>query len=208
MMSMNLRLVLRFAARFALVFCLLIAPWPGLEETYAKLFRTGCKWAFGKFGDKGIILFKPQQVARDSTLDTVVYIGNREMIGADGKGKATTFSLSSRYTGYIPTILLGALILATPVPWRRRAWALVWGMLLINVYVGFKVLISILVNISANQWLDLFVLASFYDKAIRALHDIFVVYIGPSLTVAVCIWILVTFRREDWQKTLKEPAHR
>ena len=55
----RLKPIAGFFGRFALVFALLTAPWPGWPQAYAAALRTGARLLYGQFGSKGIVLFRP-----------------------------------------------------------------------------------------------------------------------------------------------------
>lgn len=46
--------------------------------------------------------------------------------------------------GYAPTALVLSLILATPLPWRQRGYALIWGFAISQVYVAIRLVIWML----------------------------------------------------------------
>jgi len=110
----------------------------------------------------------------------------------DGSGPVRNLDLDTSAFGWGPTALLVSLVLATPLPWKRRWRALFLGLILEQ---GFIVL-----------WLAYFV---WYDSAEIALvaftpfwrHAASVfreTLLGQiNLAAPVLIWILVTFRRGD-----------
>lgn len=135
-----LRRVLWFLLRFALIYGLLLAPWPGLTEGFGKLFSSAADRVFGSDDPTHSVRIRWMDPAQGMIgpkwgQDTVLLL---EFRGAPRAARPSIFSLvrSSRYTGYVPAALLIALVLATPVPWRRRAWAILWGLPLITVFVA------------------------------------------------------------------------
>lgn len=200
------RTVLRFAAWFTLVIALLIAPWPRVDMGYAKALRVAGEWVFGKFGAKGIVVFRANDEAADTFYDTKIFLGNRDMLKPGGKLETVSVRFSTRYTGYLPAALVVALIAATPVKWRRRLWALGWGLLSVNCFVAFVLFIMILNQYSESGAIGLYQLTGLSKKLVRAANEIFVGYIGAYFAVPVFIWIAVTFRREDWTTLLADGA--
>jgi hypothetical protein len=99
---------------------------------------------------------------------------------------------------YLPTALLIALVLATGIGWRRRLWALAWGLLWVHVFIAFLMGVMIVVVIWANPELDLFQASQSWQKAVWLLNECFGNRVGTPLIMAVLIWMVVTFRREDW----------
>jgi len=133
------RQIAGFAFRFALLYALLIAPWPGLSEIYASFYQAAVQIAIISTDPERSVLVAPAGRSPGSddrpALDTHILT---RMPGAPRASKAGGLELirSSRYSGYLPTILTLALILATPLPWRRRAAALCGGLLLVTLFVA------------------------------------------------------------------------
>jgi hypothetical protein len=198
----QLKPILAFLGRFALVFAVLAVPWPGWPETYAKALRTAARALYGSFGAKGVVLFKPNP-SGGRELDTMILVGNRDQLDAQGRGKAAQVPFNSRYVAYLPTALVVALVLATGLSWRRRLPALGWGLLAAHVFIAWLIWLMIVALIDAQPWLNLLKLSPFWHWLVGALHEVFHVYLGARFAVAVLIWILVTFRRDDWSKLLK-----
>lgn len=195
------RPILAFVARFTLVFGLLAMPWPGWPETHAQFVRKSVGLLFRHFGSKGIVVFRPIQEG-DSSLDTVVYLGNREKLDATQFGLAANLRFSIRYVAYFPAALVVALVVATGIPWRRRALALLSGLAGMHALIVFWVWLMLLSLAHAHPELDLFQLPRFWHAIVTALYEIFVTYLGARFAASVVIWLLVTFRRDDWKKLL------
>jgi hypothetical protein len=207
--------ILGFLCRFAIVFGLLVAPWPGWEETYARLLQKSAAAVYGSFGSKGIVWFKYNQTGRKwlhAVLDTTIFIVNREQVDKsyyrpDGGFYQVTCEFSSRTMAYIPTALLVALILATGISWRRRLCALTWGLVWIHLLIVFLLGLMIVVKICENPQVDMFAVSPFWHKVVLLLNEFFDNRAGTPSATAVLIWIVVTFRRNDWFSILgKEVA--
>jgi hypothetical protein len=63
-----------------------------------------------------------------------------------------------------------------------------------NLFIAAKMLILIL-NPFSTEPLCLFQLSPFFEQLLAAATKVFVTYITPSFTVALFIWILVSFRK-------------
>ena len=110
--------------------------------------------------------------------------------------------LSSRYIGYAPTTLLVALILATPLPWRRRLTALFWGLVLIHAWIAFSVLLLVVHGYSGGNVIAIYDVSPSTHKALAFMREVLVKAPVIKYTVPAVIWMLVSFRRSDWAKML------
>ena len=182
-------------ARFTVIFGLLIFPWPGWNEMYGSYFRALGQTVFSRQDEQRVILFQPYHEQHGfSSLDTQMTLGNRALADSTGKGRAELINMDSRSLGWMPTALTMALILATPVPWRQRAWALVWGFLLIHAFILFSLQVWIW---DESPTLSLFTLSPFSQRIIDELQYALITQLGASFSVPILIWILVTIRREN-----------
>jgi hypothetical protein len=189
------RLILGFLIWFVLIFGLLILPWPGWNEIYGYGFRAVGNAVFARDGEKRVLYFEAHRQTRGlSAIDTRITIGNRDLVDSSGKGLAAMLGLDTRSIGWLPTALTIALIVATPIPWQRRAWSLMLGLLLIHAFILFSVAIYIWNESTA---VSLVTLSPFWKQIADALEYTLVTQMGISFTVPVLIWIAVLFRRED-----------
>jgi hypothetical protein len=88
-----------------------------------------------------------------------------------------------------------ALIMATPVQWRRRSWALLWGMLLIMLFILFSVAVFIW---NESTTVSLVTLSPVWKQIADALEYTLISQLGISFSLPVLIWIAVLFRRQDF----------
>lgn len=187
------RPIVSFAVKSALVFGVLAIPLFGFQELYGSALRAGGNLLFHRFGSRGMVRFMEQSAKSD----TRIRIANREMLRSDGTALSAETEVSSRFLGYIPTALVAALTLTTPVPWRRKAWACLWGVVLVNVLVLLKLVIVILFNFRHSESLQLFQIKGFWEKALDFSFQHFVQPTDPMLIATVLLWIAVSFRRGD-----------
>ena len=188
--------ILRFFCLFLLAFGLLMVPWPRLGRAYTRFYSAGAAFLFGSFGSTGIVRFG---LLSDSEHDINVTLYNRAQAGPDGKVPGIRTRHSSRYAGYIYVAFLTALILATPIPWRRKGWALFWGIILIHGLVASTLALRIF-HAFNNEPLSMFVLNPFCRRVLSITHQAVAVNVTFGFVVCVFVWILVSFRRRDWIK--------
>ena len=120
--------ILHFAGAFALVYGLLIAPWPGWNAAYARGLRVLCgrsRWA--RTTRSSIVRFRAASKGKPLDTEIVIVVIHAGWTQREA-GRALVLGLDSRGVGWVPTALLAALVLATL---RRGAAAWVvrssWG---------------------------------------------------------------------------------
>ena len=182
-----------FFLRCVLYYGLLVVPWPGLIDGYRAFFRAGGNLLFKSFSDGGSVSFEPLS-SHDHAKDTRLVLRKTKPLPVSGD-----MDIKSVYVGYRPTIFLIALVLAAPVPWSRRLWALWWGLVLVNAFVAFRVWLQLVNAYSDPNALNLYPLSPFWKGMLRA--AVLVLFRAPAAhyVVPMFIWMLVTFRRGDLQ---------
>jgi hypothetical protein len=96
-----------------------------------------------------------------------------------------------------------AFIAASPIPWRRRAWALVWGLIVVDSFIVFSVWVYIW-NESTN--VSLVTLSPFWKQIADGLQYTLVTQMGISFSVPVLIWLFVTFRSTEIFNPRSDPG--
>jgi hypothetical protein len=140
-----------------------------------------------------VVTFGPSS-GRTPDLDTLITLGNTAVADGNGHGLAKGSEIPSRSIGWVPTALTIALVLATPISWKRRLLALVGGLVLIHLFI--------LLTLQSWIWnnapdVSLVKLSAFWQRVLGELNYALMNQLGVSFTVPVVIWILVTFRRQD-----------
>ena len=193
----KLKAILVFAGWFLLIYGLLIAPWPGAKPVYAGYFRELGRLVLADDGGRRLLDFQPLDDPDHKwppNFDTAIILANRDLLDDQGKARAFMLAVDAWQMGWTPTAFLVALTLATPIPWRRRWWALFWGWLWVQ---GFVVLTLGIFIWNESTRLALVTLTPFWKDLANRLEEVALAPVGPSFFAAVLIWILVTFRRQD-----------
>ncbi len=128
--ALPVRSLLAFVALFLLFFSILMALWSPFANGYGWLFRTTGNVLIGE-NARGRVWFEQPDDA-DGRHDTQLAV-----VDPKEKVKRAT-KMSSRRHGYMPTIFLLALTLASPVAWPRRLGCALWALLWVNLYVAIK----------------------------------------------------------------------
>jgi hypothetical protein len=186
------------------------AGWRGLERGYACAFRSYGNTVFARFWlwpDGGVRFLDLESLEAGDLApgtpdmratgawDTVMELRSRRAPGAYGYLRT-----SCRLGAYWPTALLIALVLATPVAWSRRGWALLWGLLLIHAYIALKLTLTLAANGFAvpGKRYALFDPSPFWRDILVQVEG--VVSDNPvfPFVVALFVWLLVTLLGGMW----------
>lgn len=180
-----------FAAKFLFCYGVLAACWPLCRWDYALLLREHGKNVYRALQAQDFVGIHPE--SRKDFNDTMLSL----RMSADGPALEVVFS--SWLIGFHPTILLMALILATPVDWYRRLWAILIGSTVVVAFISVR-LVAILALAPLARLPD-----NLLCNAARWL--VFDFTHGPAVSsfVSVVIWVAVMFRREDLARLL-DPA--
>ena len=188
------KLVIWFFAKLALFYAMFLIPWPGVRDVYASGFRTSANLFFRAFGENGRAHFEPLEPTGEGfdAYDTQIAMQNLKT-GARG----TIPGMNSRLMGYLPMSFAAALILATPVAWKRRGVGLCLGLTLMSVFVAVDVWLHLM-----DVWTDASPLGIYAPPPWgRSLLVAALNVIGRSpvtaYIAAVFVWLVVLIRRDD-----------
>ena len=180
-----------FLCRFVLLYIILVLPWPGWDRIYGAYFRALGRTVFTD-NDRRELSFGTCGIDTPNPYYTRIGIVNRALMHEDGSGPVRNLDIDALAFAWKPTALLLALVLATPIPWRRRRWALLWGLLcthiFILVFLGFCIW-------NESTEISLVMLTPFWKHFAGALKELMISQY--NLVIPVVVWVLVTFRRED-----------
>lgn len=189
------RRVAAFLCRFIILFLVLSPPLQWWDRAYGSFFRSVGTAIFVNEDDaRRELSFTTPGADSLRPLDTRIEIANRALLHPDGSGPVRDLDLDARAFAWDPMALLAALTLATPIPWGRKLWALLWGTLSLHVII--------LLCLSFSIWYEsaevgLVNLTPFWRSIAGTLTDLIVTQ--ARLALPPLVWILATFRREDWK---------
>lgn len=193
-------LILGFLGRFIFVYALFTGLWFSVDTHYAQAFRALGNLILGDLGTQGIVHFLPLEVdAKTEHKDTALLLTTQANL-AQQQVELSWVIVSSRDSAYIPTVLLIALILASPISGLRKQLALFHGLILIHVFIGLRLLVAIAYAFSHNPNLAMLRLTPFWQTLLDIAAQVFTEYIGILYIMPVFIWLLVTLRQSDWQQ--------
>lgn len=101
-----------------------------------------------------------------------------------------------------PLLFFVALLLATPVAWRRKLQPLLIGTVLILVFMFFKTYFITLYHLQRNQ-VEAYQMSEFWEGVIGKVQLGFN-NITTALITATLIWALTVFRKGDWKKLTEQ----
>jgi hypothetical protein len=220
----------RFVLRFAVLYALLILPWPGLHRAVGDYVQNFANLVFGHSGrvfmaslDKSrsgavttavhhVVLFRargPADKSYSDATDTMMLLYNYDVVDK-GKRAGWLIGLESKQYFWLPFSFYLALVGATPMPWRRRSWALFWGFLTANLLLALTLTVYIADHASD---ISMIALSPFWKSVVSGLAKLLLVVSGPSTLVYFFLWPLACFRRGDlvrlvpgWREWMPKPA--
>ena len=175
----------------------LFKPFPSM--TIATMSAFGCKRTANELRPEDTsVQFDPRKEP-DRVLDTDMLIIRKNVALA---GKLVTLAgrmgVSGWHKCYIPMATIVALVLATPISWRRRLVALLWGIPLVALFILFGLTLTFINGITAGDAIALFELSSVAKKSFSVADHIISRAPVTSSLFPVLIWILVVFQRDNW----------
>jgi hypothetical protein len=186
--------VVRFFCLFVLVYGLLMAAWPAVGAVYSGLYRATGTFLFGFVPSPAVVTFSRSGGSADVICITAL---NRDRTNDKGEVTGGQLTHNVRYIDYMHTAFLTALIAAAPLPLRRRAWALLWGMILMHVVLILR-LAALVLLLFDSKLVSLLTLNPFWRETLVMVNRIFVQHLAVGFIIAFFIWVLVSFRRRDW----------
>lgn len=184
--------ILKFLLVFVLVYGILIAAFPLLrDQTGIYISNLGNKFLHSPAHNALVSFYKTSE-----KLDVEILVGN---ITQEVNGSVLSFreKLNSYGYAYLPTALLIALVIASPVSMKRKLLSLTFSILFLHMLLLFRMYIQILHICNQNISLNLINPGPFFRNFIDWMHAYFVGYGVVMLFVVVFIWLAVTFRKED-----------
>ncbi len=178
---------------FALVAGAFVALWSWVGEYYAATYHAAGMQLCRTIGADWVVVLHPLPEPQ-GRFDTELWLGNPKT-KIHGQRQ-----LSTRDLGYAPTTMLLALILASPVPWRRRFGATFVGLVVVHAWIALGVLLLVISGFSRGDALAIFDLSPFVDRCLSYCVEVATVATITKYAVPTVIWILVTFRSGDWAR--------
>jgi exosortase/archaeosortase family protein len=168
-----------------------IASLPLRDAGYARLFHAQANVMFGWLGDLRVV--RLAALEDSSSADTTMLGFERGRIGARWRA-----SFQIRECGLWPMVVIGAMVLSTPLSWRRRLLALMAGLALLNAFTLTHLGVNTLVYFAladASESGNLGIWPRVESAASGCFDSMFLRY-----AVVLAMWALVTRPSRDLHK--------
>jgi len=194
------RTLAAFFGKVVAVYLLGVVAWNWLcfDRPYLYAFRTAHTKMFiaaHHLGSRWAVMLTPP-AGTMGAFDTDLNVLN------SASKKMGTQPLSAQYRGYAPTLLLFSLIAATPLPWTRRGFALLCGVLLLHAWIVFGICLLVLKAYVTPGELALYDWSDGARFFLNFVAEIIATSTATQFALPVLIWALVTFRTGDVEKLL------
>ncbi|MCI0632079.1 MAG: hypothetical protein L0Y44_15645 [Phycisphaerales bacterium] len=188
------RLIAGFFLRLIAIYALLIAVWPLVWFGYGAALSAVSNVAFGELG-AATVRFEPSTESSAGAAYDLTLVLRNKRTAALGR-----LPVSSFYYGYVPTALLAALTLATPIRWPRRMRALLGGLALVHAFIAFRLALLLVSNFSGTDLLATFSLGRAGDATISFFAELLASSLTGCYIVPVLLWIITTLRPDALQQ--------
>lgn len=193
----NARPLLRFLLFLLLAYMGLQAAAyiPAVNTAYRQHFISLMDKVFKNFRQEGIVKAGLNPDREERELDVEIMLSSKTLY-RDAISNNTTVRIArtkvySNYLGYLPLSLLLALILATPLHWRRKTVSLLTGVFLIEAFLIFRLWIHLTFTFNSYDWLEVVSLSDRSEAFFKFLSGVFVSNPVVGYLVPIAIWLLV-----------------
>ena len=185
-------------ALVALFYGLFLVAWPVVETGFVSLYSGCANAAFGSMVPDAHVRFQPELPPK-GIIDTHIHVTNLRT------GARRITGMSSRHPAYLQIALFVSLVLATPMPWRRKPWALLGGLVLVALAIACKQAIVLLYSFA---WPSVGILTpqAPWDVLLNVAGHLAYTDLVIVLVIPLFIWFLVCFRASDWQRWIGPAA--
>ena len=189
------KLVLWFGFWVVTVYGLFIVPWRGITDDYVDTAQQCIAAIFGADDARHTITVERRTDDPDHPYGSRIVIVNQALMNPDGSGPIRNVDFDTRVM--CPATLLIALVLATPVSWRRRGWALLFGIpiscALGLLFLGFAIW-------DESSEISLVTFSPITKEIVHLARNVLTTQL--SISAPILLWVLLTFRQEDFRKSL------
>ncbi len=176
--------------RLLLGYGILLALWPLVGDAHRTAFCAFGNVGLSRFGSAAHVRFDPVD-GPTRFEDTRMTLGLGDPPVSRREDHTSAFLHS-----YLPSSLFVALVLATPVPRRRRWLALPVGLALLHAFVAVKLALHLVLLFSTSPESGIRLGESTRSGLDRLFYALVVSWF-PLYVVPILVWIPTTVRRRD-----------
>jgi hypothetical protein len=187
----------RFSLFFIVTYIVLLFP-EGVGKVYNRILRNASNQVFNSKGNEEVVFFAEGD-GGDKSYDTRLHLSSSAFRLKNNDYKSVIYQLKFRRIGFVATAFLLALIVATPIGWKRKFIALALGFFLMLIFILIKLRVMILYTYSITQSIPLHKDPGEMER-LKFWDEIFANLNTNGYYFAVLVWLLLCFRRNDWQK--------
>jgi len=208
----------RFLLLFAVIYSifLVLGVFAGGRTYYQKAFRSMGESIFGSYGEHGIVKFMDVEKSKENTYNpefhTMILMGNQQQAQkAMREKKNVTVSktyINDYFIGFLPTMTLLALLLATPMDIKRKLVVILIGLVAITLIVILRQWVLVVTDMTNNPALELVTSSKSKVKFLIGLKRVFVTNIVVTMMIPFLLWGMIAFRTQDLKAWFGEDIQR
>lgn len=190
------KILFRSLIIFVIVYTILLLPDAGMGRIYCRVLCYTGNFLYQDFSRGGYVRLSPQD---DQSKNDIAMFISRSDWKQSGKLTGVTTDKASDLIGYLITAFFTALMLATPLPWKRKLIVLPAGLILITAFVLLKLRIIILHAFTQVPWFELY-----QEEATKQTIGWWYEHFGAPATqgyaFVVAVWMALTIGRKQWRQ--------
>lgn len=186
-----------FLVALAVYTGIVLFPWSGPREGYRSVFIATIHGIYGRIGSEGVV--RCENLDINAANDVNIFLGKR--IGA--RIGENPVGVSSAKLGYAPIAFLIALVVATPIPWRRKWRSLVWGLVLVEAFVVIRLGLWFAYWYGHPGQVRLYTPGAVSGWIIATAYEFLTHAPGASFLAPTIVWAAVTWRADDVRRMLE-----
>lgn len=181
-----------FTVRLAIAYLVLVIPWPGVDRAFSSLYRGSTNALINTVGLGEYLHLQSPKISHPR--------GDAELAITKPSVGRLRIEHGSRDWGFLPLAAGLALIFAIPSPWPGRFRSGLLLMVLIVLFVVFRIALASVYGLGQVQVL------SIGPKALEALGSFMMGFAATpvaSFVVPVILWLFVLYRSFDLRTCLR-----
>jgi len=196
--KINKRPILSFIVVFIIIFPLLMLALPYLRSPYASFFQNTGNFFFEICINNSDFLQRDVTILRTSDKKRIlqVDITYKDKRVEGGNMMAKLIEIDTQKEGLVPYLFLLSLIMASPISLKKKGKALIYGTIILHIWVLFKYNMQLLDNYNYPNLV--FIELPFIFDAFVYYFNAFIRVTGSSsaLVIPIIFWIIVSYEKE------------